>query len=128
MHIALGKRVRQKLIALGALAGCIAVCGVASPAMATNENYECTSCNFVNGKDNWVKNNFAINHSGGGACTKLWELFGGSYFERAGSNCVSGGNTAHQCELSEALGHGEVKAFESNGLLKGRQDNFAGCE
>jgi hypothetical protein len=122
----LGKGVRSMLVIFGVLGACIVAGAVAVPALATNEVYECGSCTVVNGKDNFVKNNFTINHSGGGVCDKLWEKFGGSYFE-VGSSCVSGGNTAHVCALSEFTGHGEATNGTA-GNLKGRQDNFAGCE
>jgi hypothetical protein len=76
-----------------------------------------------------VKNNFTINHSGGGICTTMWEKVGEKkWTEMSGSYCVSGGSTAYECQLYEVVGHGEAKELSFGGYIRGRQDNFTKCE
>lgn len=99
-----------------------------NPAFATNEYYECGSCESVNGKENYVRNNFTINHSGGGVCSFMWRNNGGGNYTDMGNECVSGGGTAKVCAGSEFYGHGQAFAAEFAGYLRGRQDNFSKCE
>jgi len=98
------------------------------PAFATNEFYECGSCAEVNGKENFVKNNQVINHSGGGICGAVWRNNGGGNFTDVAKMCEPGGGTATACASSEVHGHGEAESESGNGLLRGRQDNFSKCE
>jgi len=121
-------RLHKRLAVIGVIAGCATAGAVAVPALATNEYYECGSCNVVNGPDNYVKNNFTINHSGGGICTYMWEKVNGKYYQMSGSYCVSGGGTAYECQLYEVYGHGEAERLSFGGFLRGRQDNFTKCE
>lgn len=120
-------RFSRLLVIVGVVAGCSAASVVAVPALATNEYYKCESCTGKNAPDNYVKNNFVINHSGGGACTYMFEKVSGNWYEMSGSYCVSGGNTAYECQVFEVYGHGRVTS-SSAGLLLGRQDNFTKCE
>jgi hypothetical protein len=121
-------RFEHLLLCVGVIAALGTASAVAGPAFGTNEFYECGSCNEVNGKENFVKNNFTINHSGGGICAGLWRNNGGGNFTLLADECRGGGETAHDCVGSEVTGHGEAEAESGNGLLRGRQDNFSACE
>jgi hypothetical protein len=124
----IGRRFRRVLVVIGLVTACSAACTIAMPALATNEFYKCTSCAETNGPENFVKNNFTINHSGAGICAGLWRNNGGGNFTLLSRECRSGGETAHNCVGSEVKGHGEAEAESGNGLLLGRQDNFSACE
>jgi hypothetical protein len=116
------------LLCVGVIAAIGTASAVAGPAFATNEYYECGSCSEVNGKENYVKNNFTINHSGGGICAGLWRDNGGGSYTLMADECRGGGETAHDCIGSQVYGHGEAESESGNGYLRGRQDNFASCE
>jgi hypothetical protein len=119
----------QHATLLAALASaCIAACAIAVPASATNEYYKCNACEETNGPNNYVKNNFGINHSGKGACAAIWRYNGGSNYTLLADECLTSGKTSKDCLGSEVVGHGEVEAEEGNSLLLGRQDNFSACE
>ena len=119
---------RRVLVIVGALAALGAAGAVAVPAFATNEYYECGSCAEVNGRENYVRNNFTINHSGGGICAGLWRNNGGGNYTLMARECRPGGETAHNCLSGEVYGHGEAESEFGNGFLRGRQDNFTACE
>jgi hypothetical protein len=122
------KGFRRLLLIAGAVAAFAAAGTVALPAFATNEFYECGSCAEVNGKENFVKNNQVINHSGGGICGAVWRKNSPGNYTLVADQCAGGGGTATACAGSEVFGHGEAESESGNGLLRGRQDNFAGCE
>lgn len=121
-------RFRYLLLGVGLIAACATATGVAAPAFATNEYYECGECAEVNGAENYVRNNFTINHSGKGVCAAIWRDNGGGNYTLMSRECKSGGETAHACLTSEVYGHGEAESESGNGYLRGRQDNFAKCE
>jgi hypothetical protein len=121
-------RPRRLLLIAGLMAACATAGAIAVPALATNEYYECGSCEWVNGKENYIKNTFAINHSGGGICGVVWRNNGGGNYTDVAAGCASGGGTAKACASSEVYGHGEASSIEFGGWLRGRQDNFAACE
>lgn len=123
-----GKGLRRLLIAVGLIAACATASAIAIPAFATNEYYECGSCAEVNGKENFVKNNQVINHSGGGICGAVWRNNGGGNYTLMADKCAGGGGTATACSGSEVFGHGEAESISGNGFLRGRQDNFVKCE
>jgi hypothetical protein len=121
-------RLRHLLLAAGLVAVCATAGAIAIPAFATNEYYECGACAEVNGKENYVKNNQVINHSGGGICGAVWRNNGGGNYTLMADKCAEGGGTAIACSGSEVYGHGEAEAISGNGYLRGRQDNFTKCE
>lgn len=123
-----GARIRHLLLAVGLIAACATAAGAAAvPAFATNEYYECGLCAEVNGKENWVKNNQTINHSGGGICAALWRNNGGGNYTLMADQCKPGEETATACTSGEFKGHGEAESEFGNGYLRGRQDNFTYC-
>jgi hypothetical protein len=123
---------RRLLVAASIVATFATACAAAVPALATNEEYKCSVgevCSVANGPENWVRNNFGINHSGEGNCDKIWRKNSNGTYTLMGEQCVSGGNTAKVCVGSgEFFGHGEVESSGFPGILKGRQDNFTKCE
>jgi hypothetical protein len=128
-NIRVGARFRRLLLAVGTVAALATASAVAVPAFATNEYYECSSCEVVNGPENYIKNNQAINHSGHGICSIVWRNNGGGNYTLMAYECRSGGETATACSGSEVYGHGEAGSQNAgNYFLRGRQDNFAKCE
>lgn len=121
-------RFRHLLLVVGTVAALATVSAVAVPAFATNEYYECGSCTWVNGSENYIRNNFTINHSGGGICSIVWRNNGGGNYTDIQADCKTGGETAKACAGSEVYGHGEASSIEFGGFLRGRQDNFTKCE
>ena len=124
----IGVPFRHALAIVGALAALAAAGTIAVPAFATNEYYECGSCAEVNGHENYVRNNWTINHSGGGICAAIWRNNGGGNYTLMADECRPGGETAHDCLGGEVYGHGEAESESGNGFLRGRQDNFTKCE
>jgi hypothetical protein len=121
---------RRLFLVCGVAAALLTAGAVSIPAFATNEYYECGACEAVNGKENWIKNNQAINHSGHGICAIDWRNNGGGNYTLMEYACAGGGGTATACiKGAEVFGHGEAATQEAgNWFLRGRQDNFAGCE
>jgi hypothetical protein len=119
---------RRLLIVVGLVAICATAGFVAAPALATNEYYECNPCTIANGPENFIKNNFGINHSNGGICAIVWRNDGGGKYTNMETKCKALGGTAEACAGSEVYGHGEASSVEFGGYLRGRQDNLAGCK
>lgn len=119
---------RRLLIVVGLTAICATAGFVPAPALATNEYYECNPCTIANGPENFIKNNFTINHSGGGICSTVWRNNGGGSYTNMITECAVLGGTAKACASVEVHGHGEASAIEFGGFLRGRQDNFVKCE
>jgi hypothetical protein len=127
-HLRVGVRFRTLLLGIGVTAALAAAGTVAIPAFATNEYYECGACEAVNGPENYVTNNQAINHSGHGICAIVWRNNGGGNYTLVAYECAGGGGTATACAGSEVYGHGEAGTQEAgNWFLRGRQDNFSYC-
>lgn len=122
-----GLPLRRVLVVVGLLAALAATCTVAAPAFATNEYYECGSCEEINGPNNYITNNQVINHSGGGICGAIWRYNGGSNYTLLEDECQGGGATVTLCHGSQIYGHGEAESEFGSGYLRGRQDNFAYC-
>jgi hypothetical protein len=122
------KAAGRRTLVLAVLASAlIAAAASAIPASATNEYYKCASCAETNGPNNWVKNNYGINHSSKGACVAFWRYNGGTSYTLLADECLPSGGTSKNCLGSEVLGHGEVESESGNSLLLGRQDNFPNC-
>lgn len=118
---------RQLMIAAGLASALVTAAAIATPALATNEYFECGSCTAVNGPENWVTNTQGINHSGKGVCAVVWKNNGGGNYKEEGFECAEGGGTATACSFAEFVGHGEVFTSGGNSFLRGRQDNFKSC-
>jgi hypothetical protein len=118
---------RHTLVLAVLVSALIAAAASALPASATNEYYKCPECAETNGPNNWVKNNYGLNHSGKGACVAFWRHNGGTSYTLLADECLGAAGTSKNCLGSEVLGHGEVESEGGNSLLLGRQDNFPNC-
>lgn len=122
-----GRLPRRLLVSVGVVSVLAAACITARPALATNEYFECGSCEDVNAPENYIRNAQGINHSGGGNCTLLWRWnLNGTYTQMA-YVCSNGEGTSTACASSEFWGHGEVSTNLGPSYLRGRQDNFKYC-
>ncbi|MGP0100570.1 MAG: hypothetical protein ACLPUT_02980 [Solirubrobacteraceae bacterium] len=106
------------------------------PAVATNEGYSCSECDWVNGKENYLKNNEAANYSRKNVISVVWRKNGNGTYTRMVESYGSGYTTI-ACSSTEVYGHGEALSdtYECNEYgcvpvpahLAGRQDNFSYC-
>jgi hypothetical protein len=123
----LGRNIRWLLIITGVVASSATALSVAQPAAATNENYSCSSCAIINGKENWVTNNQAVDYSRPEVCSGVWRNNGGSYTLIA-DECTRSAYEVFACStIGEFKGHGEVEAITGNNHMAGKQDNFKYC-
>ena len=116
--------------AVSALGAALVSNGAAHVASATNEAYNCSSnwgkstCNYVHGADNWVKNAEGVNYTNrGNTCANI------TNDGKGGSFCVSyPGYFIFVCLTSEVYGHGWAETANGESVnLAGHEDNFSEC-
>jgi hypothetical protein len=119
------RRVKGTSLVVSLIIAC-AVAYSAAPAFGTNQNYECGSCTSVNGANNYIRNVFGQNKSGGGNCTNMWKDNGGGNYNIVERECVEGKEQGFDCPGLEIFGHGQT-ANTSAGFLWGNENNFKEC-
>jgi hypothetical protein len=120
-------KIRWLLLITGVVASTATALSVAQPAAATNENYSCSSCAEVNGKENYVENSQANDYTEPDVCAGLWRNNGGSY-TLVNDKCTESSKETWACHGSEVYGHGETEAIYGNNHLAGKENNFSYCE
>jgi hypothetical protein len=119
------RRFRYLLLVTGLATSAATAVATIPGASATNQDYSCSSCTYVPGPDNYVRNNEAINYTRDGVAATLW-LSNGEFVQEA----YSSGYKALVCHKSgEFYGHGDAAERSGESAhLAGRQDNYSGCE
>ncbi|MGP0100569.1 MAG: hypothetical protein ACLPUT_02975 [Solirubrobacteraceae bacterium] len=121
-----GARSWRLLLVTGLVATATTAFAPVLPAAATNEGYSCAECAYVNGHENYVRNNEAINYTRTGVGDYVWRHNGNGTYTKVLEDWTTGYLTI-ACG-SEVYGHGEVlEASGEHAHLAGRQDNFQYC-
>jgi hypothetical protein len=131
--------VKPKLLSIiGAALLPLAITGMldalpAAPALATNQNYECSKCASVNGSENYVRNSLAVNRSGTGVCAALWWYSGGWNEEYTCTPKPTEQTESLLCDAAgELYGHGQARRYYAKYeySLKGNENNYfiEGCD
>jgi hypothetical protein len=112
------------LVTVGVVSSAATAIVTVPGASATNRSYSCSSCRFVPGPNDYVRNNEAINYTWKEVAATLWTS-GGAFVQEAYSNKYK----ALVCHKpGEFYGHGAA-AERAGGQahLAGREDNYATC-
>lgn len=120
-----GRCVKGTSLVVSLVIAC-AVAYSAAPAFGTDQSYECGGCTEVNGANNYIRNVFGQNKSGGGNCTFMWKDNSGSY-SLYGESCSGGTAQSVICPGSEIYGHGETRNSPVGGNLWGNESNYKEC-
>jgi hypothetical protein len=120
------RRVKGASLVMSLVIAC-AVAYSAGPAFATDQSYECGSCNEVSGSNNYIRNVFGQNKSGGGNCTFMWKSNGGGNYSVYDESCQGGTAQSVICPGAEIYGHGTTRNSPVGGHLWGNESNYKEC-